>query len=347
MAEPTEQGNRDLFDAQIRHQIYLILLAQGLAVRLIDILNSTEEQVAAKVRSAFRGKARLTTMADVKRVNALLQQLSKIRGRAWTEVHDELIGEVMDATAEEPKTLEMFLLLAGFSSIEVPPVSRARNIVRQRPFLGRTLKEWIEKLQADDLARMTAQVRAGAVAQETGDVIAMRLVGTARVQGADGATEITRRQVTTLATTGVLGAADEMAREFAVENATLTNLEELFVAVLDNRTTPLCRSLDGKRYAIGRGPQPPLHMNCRSRRVLIFKHAGDPRPEGYVSWLRRQPAAFQDEILGKARGALFRNNALDLDQFVTPRGKTITLEELSRRHARAFREAGLNPREFR
>lgn len=347
MAAPTEQENRDLFDAQIRHQIFLILLAQGLAVRLIDILNGTEEQVAAKIRSAFRGKAKLETVADVKRVNELLRQIAKARGRAWSEVQDEMLSEILDATKEEPKTLKALLLLAGLSGIAIPPNATARNIVRQRPFMGRTLREWLDKLQADELARIKAQVRMGAVARESGDEIAVRVVGTARARGSDGATETTRRQVTTIATTGVLGAADEMAREFAQDNSGLTNLQELYVAVLDNRTTPICRSLDGKRFAIGVGPHPPLHPNCRSRRVLIFKHAPDPRPQSYVEWLRRQSAEFQNEILGKARGALFRNNALDLDQFVTPRGRTITLEELATRNARAFRKAGLDPKEFR
>ena len=47
----------------------------------------------------------------------------------------------------------------------------------------------------------------------------------------------------------------------------------------------------------------------------------------YDEWLRDQPAAFQDDVLGPSRGKLFRQGA-KLDKFVDNSGKTLTLEQL-------------------
>jgi hypothetical protein len=61
----------------------------------------------------------------------------------------------------------------------------------------------------------------------------------------------------------------------------------------------------------------------------------------YSEWLRRQPAAFQDEVLGKARGALFRKGGVQLGQFVDRSGREFNLDELRDQYARQFRRANL------
>ena len=38
----------------------------------------------------------------------------------------------------------------------------------------------------------------------------------------------------------------------------------IFIAVLDNKTTPICRTLDKTVYPVGVGPRPPMHPNCLS-----------------------------------------------------------------------------------
>jgi hypothetical protein len=118
---------------------------------------------------------------------------------------------------------------------------------------------------------------------------------------------------------------------------------ERFVATLDSRTTIFCAAHDGKIYKIGEGPQTPAHMGCRSLRVGIVKQefrvpgfgyqraSMDGPVDGrttYQSWLRRQDAEFQDEVLGVERAELFRSGRVQLDRFVDDRGVTLTLKEL-------------------
>jgi len=71
-----------------------------------------------------------------------------------------------------------------------------------------------------------------------------------------------------------------------------------------------------------------------------------PAKTTYLDFLRRQPAAIQDDILGRTRGRLFRTGRLDLKSFVDRTGAEIPLDQLAKMHAGAFRAAGLDPVEF-
>lgn len=42
---------------------------------------------------------------------------------------------------------------------------------------------------------------------------------------------------------------------------------ERWVAVLDEDTCDRCRQLHGQEFRKGEGPQPPLHDECRCKRV--------------------------------------------------------------------------------
>ena len=66
-----------------------------------------------------------------------------------------------------------------------------------------------------------------------------------------------------------------------------------------------------------------------------------PEDTTYQQWLKGKTAAFQDDILGKTKGALFRRGGLTLDRFVDKTGKEYTLEDLRTKNAAAFAAAGL------
>jgi SPP1 gp7 family putative phage head morphogenesis protein len=68
-----------------------------------------------------------------------------------------------------------------------------------------------------------------------------------------------------------------------------------------------------------------------------------PASTSYQEWLAGQSAEFQDDVLGKARGALFRRGGLSLDRFVNRAGDQIPLSELARVEREAFARAGLDP----
>jgi SPP1 gp7 family putative phage head morphogenesis protein len=141
--------------------------------------------------------------------------------------------------------------------------------VTSKPFEGRVLKEWADDLKRADLARIEQSLKIGLVQGESANQIARRVIGTKKVLGRDGVTQITRHQMAAIVRTAVIHVSNQAKREFYKENSDLFD-EELYVATLDSRTTPVCRAEDGKKYPIGEGPIPPLHIGCRSLRVALL-----------------------------------------------------------------------------
>lgn len=71
-----------------------------------------------------------------------------------------------------------------------------------------------------------------------------------------------------------------------------------------------------------------------------------PAATTYQDFLSRQPASFQDEVLGPTRGRLFRSGGISVDQFVDRRGTELTLAQLADTKPEAFIKAGLDPGAF-
>lgn len=92
------------------------------------------------------------------------------------------------------------------------------------------------------------------------------------------------------------------------------------VSTMDGKTSAQCRSLDQVQQEFG-APIGPLHYLCRSFVEPLFLHQYDMHgtpvsgQETYYSWLEKQPAAFQDEVLGAKMGSLFRDAGLTPDEF--------------------------------
>lgn len=83
------------------------------------------------------------------------------------------------------------------------------------------------------------------------------------------------------------------------------------------------------------------------RRAWAEKNIGRvPATTTYQDFLKRQPAGFQDEVLGKTKGRLFRSGGLTVDQFVDRAGNELTLAQLAATKPEAFIKAGLDPGDF-
>lgn len=122
-----------------------------------------------------------------------------------------------------------------------------------------------------------------------------------------------------------------------------------------NRLTGEQTKLDFVRRARERYGKDWPELSERQQRSLIDaakmdwarRHIGTvPGSVNYEEWLRRQPHEFQDEVLGKTKGELFRKGGVTLDEFVTTRGKAVTLSQLAKSDPAAFMKAGLDPTSF-
>lgn len=128
-----------------------------------------------------------------------------------------------------------------------------------------------------------------------------------------------------------------------------------YMATLDSRTTVICGSLDGRRFEVGKGPEPPLHFNCRSTMIPASPGQKEALPRGrrayrdedgrtrltsnqsYGTWLKAQSNSVQNSALGASRARLFRRATSEgerpqevLAQMLRDDGSEASLAELAR-----------------
>lgn len=384
-------------DALTRHQIYVLRYGGGLRNRVNTLLADTESTLAERIRGKLASHTGLTSVADTRRLESINKTVRTIRTEAWGKA-DALIREDLAALAiaESAGTATTLAAVSPvILDVAVPAPALLRSIVTSRPFQGRVMREWAAKMADDDIRAIQNQIRVGMTSGDTAAQIVQRVIGTARANGSDGITQMSRNQVHTVVRTAVMHVTGEARREFVQANSDILS-KELYVATLDHATCLQCAPLDGQEFDIGKGPQPPLHYQCRclripaisqefgaerpnkpvTERMLVREYAKenglgdisnrDALPRGtkgafdkfarqrtrelvgpipasikYPEWLRSQSAEFQDDVLGKAKGKLFRNGGLPLMQFTNRNGDELNLVELQQRHKAAFEAAGL------
>lgn len=149
------------------------------------------------------------------------------------------------------------------------------------------------------------------------------IVGTANNKFKDGvAKRIKRRLSSTIQT-----AIQHIAAEVAFKLGSLKSREYLWCSILDSRTTDICRERNGKVYEYVNGPRPPAHWNCRSFVIPITTVNLADLPTFYT-WVQRQPARVQDDILGPARGRGLREGTVKSDDIPGfERARPLTVEQ--------------------
>lgn len=225
-------------------------------------------------------------------------------------------------------------------SFDLPSVGLVRNLALNTPFEGQILKGWFTGLAQSGQSKVVRAFTQGITRGDSTDKIA-------------GSMKQVYRQIDGNIEGIVRTAANHVNSQVRAEtfkaNSDIIE-EEVWVATLDSRTTLLCASLDGKRFPVGQGRQPPAHFGCRSIRVPVIKGWKDlglkdpppavrasmdgtvPAKTTYQDWLSKKSASFQDRVLGPARGKLFREDKLSLSEMVSATtGRPIPLESIKAR----------------
>lgn len=196
-----------------------------------------------------------------------------------------------------------------------------------------------------EVARLVNGVKMGFVQGKTTRQIVKEVVGTG------GLVDVSQRNAATVIRTALNHVSTQARETVYKKNSDIIERYE-WVSTLDSRTSTICRSRDGQKYEIGKGPLPPAHPNCRSATAPVisdeydFLDAGAKRAakgaEGgtqvdasttYYEFLKRQPAWFVDEALGPTRGKIFRNSGISPEEFrvisVDGYGRPLTLNEMA------------------
>lgn len=341
--------NEEILDAMIIHQIILMRYGETLTRHLVAIINSSESDVASLIRDQVNGVPQnMSKPADWQRLQGLMNRVTEARRPRWMAA-SSLAQREMEGLAEAEVTFngDLYSQKAPIVYSFIKPSSIALASVLLRPFAGLTLSAWFETMRQDDDRRIRAAIQAGNAQGETPAQVARRVVGSAKLKGADGVTQTVRRNVQSIVLTAVNHVATQARNEFYGANVNVFSLLEMFQAVLDSHTTKLCRSLDGTFHQRGTGPIPPLHVRCRSMRIPSLDPvamARFPRKAGvttsdvgslvaidsYSGWLREQPVEVQDRVLGRTYGVQFRKGEYKPDKFTDLSGARASLSEVER-----------------
>lgn len=347
-------ANDEILDALTSHQIGIERLSNATVRKIIAMINRSDSRIVDRLQ-----REDLTTLSRARQTK-LLTEMRRIVESVYLDATGALQIELENfAEYEGQYQTDMFkrVLPVRFETV-LPSAAQLIAATNSRPFQGKLLKEVYRELEASSFRKVRDTIRGGIVEGRTTSQIVRDIRGTRAMGYKDGILEQNRRATEAVVRTAVNHTANS-ARERTYEANTDLISGVRFNATLDSRTTLVCMANDGKVFEAGKGPRPPLHFNCRSSTSPIVKSWRElgfnvdelpastrasmngqvPADQTYNSWLRKQPASMQDDVLGATKGKLYRDGGLSIDRFVNNKGNAYTLDELKRRESAAWTKA--------
>lgn len=335
-----------LSETIISHQIWLQRLGTQTASLSIPFVNKMRAEVRDAVLK-FGDDAR-----TVKKLNKMLASLDGVLSDVtgdWKNTIEKSLREIADYenkwfihTLQDNTKAKTFITAPTaeelWSRIKFAPLALSNAPV----VLNDLLSGWGD----NERNRLLRGVQTGFLQGQTTRQIV------SGVAGAGGLADISERNVMTVVRTAVSHVSNTARDEVYSSNNDIVQKYQ-WVSTLDSRTSTVCKSRDGQKYAIGKGPMPPAHPNCRSTTIPIieddfldFLDEGAVRAArganggtqvdastSYYDFLKQQPAWFQDEALGPVRGKIFRNSGISPEEFrvisVDGFGRPLTLQQMA------------------
>ncbi|NYZ69118.1 minor capsid protein [Endozoicomonas sp. SM1973] len=362
--------NNPLFDFTVRNQVFLEGLKSGEVNQFTAFLKRIDKEIKSRLIEND-----LTAFSRT-RLEKLLKSIEKALANIYSEYYDELAGSLIDI-AEYQAELEAKTLDAAVteSQAELPDIKRksfestipAATQIYAAVFAtplsvrgvdgGKLLDAFINDWAKVERQRVVGAIRQGFFEGQTNAQIIQNIRGTRANNYRDGLLAISNRNAEAIVRTSIQHVAS-VAR-FETWKANDDILEGYtWASVIDSRTTSTCRSLDGVRFELGKGPRPPAHIRCRSTTIAALKDEFSFLSEGrtrasmhgpidgkltYYDWLKTQPVSFQNQVLGKTRAQLFRNGGLSAERFAAlnlgRHFKPLTLDQMRKLEPAAFERA--------
>lgn len=269
--------NQQLFDAALRHQIFLIRYAGGLRNRVNEILDKSEEVITDKIKSRLPDD--ITTRSNWKRLLEQQQVIRALRKESWDDAKTTILADAEELATKEAEFYTAMMVNHSPVILDTvtPSSSAMKSLILTRPFEGKLLKEWLQHMETADLDRVQNVIQDGVQQGLGARTISRNVFGTQLLRKRDGITQVTRSNVDAIVRTAILHISNTARAEVAALNASIIK-EEIYVATLDSRTTTTCKGFDGQIFEVGKGPHPPVHVGCRSARAMIFNTDIGVRP---------------------------------------------------------------------
>ena len=213
---------------------------------------------------------------------------------------------------------------------------------------GQIVQKAFEDIGTAQAELFSQAVRNGLLTGESTESIVRRLkgrlnrerLGTVNQQIQQGGLVTARanNQIRAIVRSSITQVNDAAMKEVALANPDATKRYR-YTAVLDSRTSPICRALDGKVYNWGEGPEPPVHFNCRSMRVPLVKGFAKRTLElrqTYGEWLQANPEQKQKVFGSKTPYFNYLSKKYGptdaVRRFVREDGSELTLDQLASKY---------------
>ena len=366
--------NRNLFNMQLSHANGLIRLEKTISKDIRSFLLTAESEVFGKVVS--KGLLDKPVSRSTRRqLNKLIKRVNKDLSAVDKKMFKRLRKQISGLAAYESGFQKRLITnSAPFPvSLTEPATSVVLSAVYSRPTQGRILNTWFKNYSTSKRQNVDQAIRQ-AFYQGEGVAGARRRLLTSPnsqiIRSGRGAEAIAR--------TGLNHTVTQAKSIFYEKNGIK---KARYTAVLDGRTTVTCSSQDGMIAPVEEMQAwIPAHFACRSTLVPVVENQdvlgdrqtitdtrtkkqiqrsfkGDPKRRRawlkqnvgnvpakttYAKWLRGQSAKFQDEYLGKTKGALFRRGKLPLEKFIDSKTRLpLSLKQLRKLEPEAFKLANL------
>lgn len=362
--------NDDIHDAQISHQVGLLRYSNSVINRIISLLKNADDDFVEQI-SKF--DALVAVGVSHSRLTKMLKALWQLNKHVHGEIRSALRNEMRALGIYEAEFQQRMIVKISPVNLvlKVPTSAQVYAATVAKPFQGMLLKEMFAGLEHSTYSRLRNAVRMGYVEGQTTDEIIRKVRGRKAANFKDGILEGNRNSVAKVVRTALGHTAAIARNETFRQNANIIK-GVAWVSTLDGSTTQQCRDRDGKAYSLEHKPighgltwnggPGRIHWQCRSSSTPILKSWKElgidlkEAPEGtrasmdgqvpakttYYDWLRKKPASFQDNVLGRKRALLFRKAKLPPEKFSDRSGKAYTLDQLKVREMKAWERAGLH-----
>lgn len=346
-------SNTYVTDALIRRQVYIERLKTG--------KSTAYDGVALAIRRALikhLSKYNVTKISELNKfeLRALIKDIDDDVQGAEKEFLTELFLWLRDYSFREAKhSTEVFNRTLPVKNEKEPSESSIWGIVTGTYIaaLGLTPRETMRQWSAHQRTQIKKTIRQAFSQAWTVSQLKAEILGLAATRFKTGVIARARRTIQTGINTIIQHAAS-LARYKVAQKFIEFGANYEWVSILDGKTSQQCRALDGQIFSYGEGPLPPIHPNCRSHTIPIFKDGisflrGVTRKTSsgvigagmnYYDWLLTQSKAFQIDVLGPTRAKIFRSGKLTPKQFadldLNKNFKPITLDELEKKRPELF-----------
>lgn len=277
--------NQRVLDFLLRRKVRLLGFAKHVADRIVAWLDATEPKMRSVLLEIFGTNTLGPRLAT--RLRDAEARVLGIRSAGWSRSVNELVSSLVELAKKEPAALKQ---VAG-SKLNLPPETTVVSRVHKVLVAGHKIKDWMRSMRDADLRRVLGQLRIAVLAGEDVNKILGRLTG--KLSAVANAAKHAVRSIAATAVTAVSDAVRSAIMEINVGREGARYQWELWISILDNRTTSGCRKLHHKRFRVGEGIRPGYHFFCRSERVPIDDDGGDVANESYTKWVSRQPQSFR------------------------------------------------------